>query len=99
MLKYKYTISASHKLKKPEKNDVQLRIQIMTPRFANKEWSKSVAKTINQEYYIMDGKAFVGIIGGTLGLFVGLSFMDINNLAVDLIIKLIACKFKTSKTN
>ena len=24
----------------------------MTPRFANKEWSKSVAKTINQEYYI-----------------------------------------------
>ena len=70
----------------------------MTPRFANKEWSKSVAKTINQEYYIMDGKAFVGIIGGTLGLFVGLSFMDINNLAIDLLFKLIAYKLKRSKT-
>ena len=32
-----------------------------------------------------------------LGLFVGLSFMDINNLAVDLSIKLIAYKLKRSK--
>ena len=100
MMEYKYTISSSRKLKNHiERNDVLLMIKIKAPRFTNREWSKSVPKTINQEYYIMDGKAFVGIIGGTLGLFVGLSFMDISNLSVDLIIKLIACKLMRSESN
>ena len=44
----------------------------------------------------MDGIAFVGIIGGTMGLFVGLSFMDINTGIVDLLITLVVCKLKKS---
>ena len=30
-----------------------------------------------EDYFIMDEISFVGIIGGTLGLFVGLSFIDL----------------------
>ena len=32
-------------------------------------------KTVKREYYIMSGLSFVGNIGGTLGMFVGFSFI------------------------
>ena len=85
------------KLENPsKKNNLELKIQVKSPRLQNREWTYSVVKTINQEYYIMDGIAFVGIIGGTMGLFVGLSFMDINTGIVELLIMLVVCKLKKS---
>ena len=33
-------------------------------------------KMVWQEYYIMSGMTLVGIVGGTLGMFVGFSFID-----------------------
>ena len=36
-----------------------------------------------EEYFIMDEISFVGIIGGTLGLFVGLSFIDLVSMVME----------------
>ena len=36
--------------------------------------------TINEEYVIIDFYGMVGVVGGTLGLFVGFSFFDVITL-------------------
>ena len=40
-------------------------------------------RQIHQEYYIYDGLAMVGSIGGSLGLFIGFSFFDFLCLVLD----------------
>ena len=40
-------------------------------------------RKIFQEYYIYDGLAMVGSIGGSLGLFIGFSFFDFLSLILD----------------
>ena len=72
-----------------DKNGIEFVFLFKTAGLLNREWSDSVHKTIHQEYFIMNEKEFVGLIGGTMGLFVGLSFMDINIGIVDLVTMLI----------
>ena len=96
MLEYEYASQKNHTSTKNQ--NLLLRLRIKPPKLTNRDWSIYIDKTVNQEYYIMDSKAFVGIIGGTMGLFGGLSFMDINSGIVDLIVKLIEfIKQKKSK--
>ena len=73
-----------------DKNGIEFVFLFKTARLLNRGWSDSVLKTIHQEYFIMNEKEFVGLIGGTMGLFVGLSFMDINIGIVDLVTMLIS---------
>ena len=60
----------------------------------NIRWSNTIQKTVKEEYYIMDFITFVGLIGGTLGLFVGLSFMDISSCLIEIVDKTILCVLK-----
>ena len=45
--------------------------------------SANPERKVNQEYYIYDGLAMVGSIGGSLGLFIGFSFFDFLCLVLD----------------
>ena len=45
--------------------------------------SANSERKVNQEYYIYDGLAMVGSIGGSLGLFIGFSFFDFLCLVLD----------------
>ena len=45
--------------------------------------SANPERKIFQEYYIYDGLAMVGSIGGSLGLFIGFSFFDVMCLVLD----------------
>ena len=45
--------------------------------------SANSERKIFQEYYIYDGLAMVGSIGGSLGLFIGFSFFDFLCLVLD----------------
>ena len=87
MLEYEYASQKNHTSTKDQ--NLLLHIRIKPPKLTNRDWSIYIDKTVNQEYYIMDGITFVGIIGGTMGLFVGLSFMDINSRIVKLIFKVL----------
>ena len=98
-MEYKFVVGGSWELQNSSKNDIEFVFEFRTARSLNKGWSDSVQKTIHQEYYIMDGLTFVGIIGGTMGLFVGLSFMDINSGILDLLGMIIAFKLKKSRNN
>ena len=46
-------------------------------------FQKNLYLKVNQEYYIYDGLAMVGSIGGSLGLFIGFSSFDIMCLVLD----------------
>ena len=63
----------------------------------NVRWSNIVQKTVKEEYYIMDFITFVGLIGGTMGLFVGLSFMDINSCLIEILAKTVQCVLKMKR--
>ena len=52
--------------------------------------TNKVLKTMRREYYVMTEIGLIGALGGTLGLFVGLSFLDIVCKAMDWAIK---CSF------
>ena len=45
--------------------------------------SANPERKVNQEYYIYDGLAMVGSIGGSLGLFIGFSFFEVMCLVLD----------------
>ena len=45
--------------------------------------SANPERKVYQEYYIYDGLAMVGSIGGSLGLFIGFSFFDFLCLVLD----------------
>ena len=45
--------------------------------------SHKILKLVRQEYYVMNDIGLIGAIGGTLGLFVGLSFLDVGFKTVD----------------
>ena len=61
------------------KNDLELVIEVKfaTPKSFWELRSLEPFKTVKTEYYIMSGLAFVGNVGGTLGLFVGFSFIGV----------------------
>ena len=46
---------------------------------------------------IMDTITFIGLLGGTMGMFVGLSFFDINSVMVDLLFMLTTYTRKQKK--
>ena len=98
-MEYKFILGDSFELKNSSKNNIEFVFSFQTARSLNRGWSDSVQKTIHQEYYIMDGITFVGITGGTMGLFVGLSFIDINSGILDLLAMLITYMLKNSKKN
>ena len=58
-----------------QKSKIGLHIRFETSRSDNRVWNRDPEKTLLEEYLIIDEISFVGIIGGTLGLFVGLSFI------------------------
>ena len=59
------------------KSMIRLYLRFATSRSENSFWHNFPEKILLEEYFIMDDITFVGIIGGTLGLFVGLSFIDL----------------------
>ena len=40
-------------------------------------WTHRLVKTVNKEFYIENGFGLFGTIGGTLGIFVGITLLDI----------------------
>ena len=40
-------------------------------------WTPQLVKTVNREFYIENEFGLFGTIGGTLGIFVGISFLDV----------------------
>ena len=77
-------------------NHLQLIIWFRAPRWTNMGWSDKAKKIVKQEYYVMDTVAFVGQIGGTLGLFVGLSVVQLNRDFCQFLLKLLT-RMKPSK--
>ena len=73
-----YKIDAHSGFKKTiQKSKIHVHLRFETSKSENRVWNRIPKKTLMEEYFIMDEITFVGIIGGTLGLFVGLSFMDL----------------------
>ena len=66
--------------------------EITKPFSTNKVWTDQFLKTVRQENYTMTAIGLIGIVGGTLGLFVGFTFMDSGSLILRLI-KKYACTF------
>ena len=75
------------------KNDQGLVIEVKfdtTPKSLWKWRTKEPFKTVKTEYYIMSGLTFVGNIGGTLGMFVGFSFIGVAEWYLGLVAALMA---------
>ena len=47
---------------------------------------------IYEEYLIFDAIGMIGSVGGTLGLFIGFSFMNVITFLINTIEKLLSCK-------
>ena len=65
---------------KINQNNQELVIEVKfdtTPQSSWKWRNLEPTKTIKTEYYIMPGLSFVGNVGGTLGMFVGFSFIGL----------------------
>ena len=98
MMEYQFATSNTRKLSQPsEENDLILRFSFKVGRSANRNWSVQVYKTVHQEYLTLDEITFVGLIGGMMGLFVGLSFFDIGSEIVEMLAKLIANIYRAYK--
>ena len=68
-------------------------IYIALPSSTNNAWTNQIFKTVRQEYYVMTMVGLIGTVGGTLGLFVGLNFMDSGNSIINMIKKSAFCIF------
>ena len=62
-----------------------LNIKFSISESTNNMWTDRFTKTVTQEYYIKTGIEVIGTVGGTLGLFVGLSFLDSGSFLVMII--------------
>ena len=79
-----YEVDAASGVKKAiDKSKIALRFKLQVSRSQSRVWQRIPKKTILEEYFIMDEISFVGLIGGTLGLFVGLSFLDLASQAIE----------------
>ena len=76
-----------------QEDNMKIDFRFKVPR-STRAWTHSIHKTIMTEYYIIDDITFIGLIGGTLGLFVGVSFMDVSTQIVNGVISAINCKSK-----
>ena len=66
--------------KNKNKNDRELVIEVKFDTTPKSFWelrSLEPFKTVKTEYYIISGLSFVGNVGGTLGMFVGFSFIGV----------------------
>ena len=56
--------------------------EISMAESTNTMWTDNFVKTVREEHYIMTDVGLIGTVGGTLGLFVGLSFLDMGTKMV-----------------
>ena len=56
--------------------------EISMAKSTNNIWTDKFVKTVGEEHYIMTDVGLIGTVGGTLGLFVGLSFLDMGTKVV-----------------
>ena len=59
---------------------------ISSRSFTDHRWTKKVAhiaKTLKTEYLMINEIGVIGTVGGTLGLFMGLSFLDVSSWLLD----------------
>ena len=57
-----------------EKNGFHFRTWFTLPKSSRQNRKIEPYKSVNTEYYLMDGIQLIGIVGGTLGLTIGFSF-------------------------
>ena len=68
-----------------KENKISLDFKLVAPKLENDHlWTDGLTKTVKKEYYIMTQSGMIGVVGGTLGLFVGLSFIDLSLTMVNL---------------
>ena len=84
-----------------KKDEFSLELDLMSPRSENDHlWTDSITKTVKKEYYIMTQSGMIEVVGGTLGLFVGLSFIDLSLTMVNLGYKaLVKLKLQAKDSN
>ena len=91
---FSFKVDPRRKLPKgnTNKNDQELVIEVKfaTPKSFWELRSLEPFKTVKTEYYIMSGLTFVGNIGGTLGMFVGFSFIGVAEWYLGLVAALMA---------
>ena len=60
--------------------DVGLSVNLPDVETATNVWTTAyLVKTLTREYYIMPFGNLIGTVGGTLGLFIGVSFWDLGS--------------------
>ena len=96
-MEYQYVLGYSRELMNSSKNNMRFVFEFQASRSLSDGWSLSVQKTIREEYYIMDPITFIGVLGGTVGMFVGLSFFDLSSRIVGLLFMLITYTRKQKK--
>ena len=96
-MEYQYVLGYSRELMNSSKNNMRFVFEFQASRSLSDGWSLSVQKTIREEYYIMDPITFMGVLGGTVGMFVGLSFFDLSSRIVGLLFMLITYTRKQKK--
>ena len=96
-MEYKFLKGDSWELANSSKNNIIFGFEFRPGRSLSNGWSLSVQKTIREEYYIMDPITFIGVLGGTMGMCVGLSFFDISSWIVGLLFMLISYTCKQKK--
>ena len=65
------------------KADFTMTYGVQSP-FSLHQLTGEILKTLKKEYYIIDDISAIGTIGGTLGLFIGISFLNIITWVMDL---------------
>lgn len=72
--------------RKSDQPDFTFDCALQSPKSLHQLTDK-ILKTVKKEYYIINEIGLIGMVGGTLGLFIGISFLNMTTWVIDLIFK------------
>ena len=71
------SLKITEKKFKNNKQGLTVSFNFKAPTFSRVGWTSQLYKTVYEEYRLVNEITLTGVVGGTIGMFVGLSFMDL----------------------
>ena len=73
-------------------HSLSLIYKFTVPVTTSNSWTDKPSKTIVTQFYITTWNSLIGTVGGTLGLFVGLSFLGVGTWLMESLTYLASCR-------